>query len=169
MLAGWIHVKLNYIRVIKPRVSPRVRSRAYNRGRAGEGVMLPSPPPLLPGIRFTSGRIRVTLNDLFDPVGRTYICKMPLVLRVTRREGARIPARVSGFAYSAPGACANPDSARGSNGPSARITSAANLPACDRYYDIIGQCGSRAGRKVKPISNRSARSRNLKSRNGRFE
>jgi len=86
---------------------------------------------------------------------------MPLVLRVTRREGARIPARVSGFAYSAPGACANPDSARGSNGPSTRITSAGNLPACDRYYDIIGQCGSRAGRKVKPISSRAARSRGI--------
>jgi len=37
--------------------------------------------PLLSSIRFTSVRIRVTLNDLFDPVGRTYICKIPFVLR----------------------------------------------------------------------------------------
>jgi len=152
MLAGWIHAKLNYIRVIKP----RVRSRAYNRGRAGEGVMLPS-PALLPAIRFTSGRIRVTLNDLFDPLGRTYICKMPLVLRVTR-----IPARVSGFGI--PGACANPDSAPDRMGLLDNIRGKLSRV---RHYDIIGQCGSRAGRKVKPTSDRSAR--DLKSRNGRFE
>lgn len=55
----------------------------YNHGRPGESARILS-LSLLSSIRFTSGRIRVTLNDLFDPVGRTYICKISLILRVTR-------------------------------------------------------------------------------------
>lgn len=74
--------------VIKLRVSSRTLTRAYNRVLSLSLFSLHSPPPpppsslpLLSSIRFTSARIRVTLNDLFDPVGRTHICKMPFVLR----------------------------------------------------------------------------------------
>lgn len=64
--------------VIKLRVSSRTLTWTYNRGCV---LFLSLPPPTLSSIRFTSAQIRVTLNDLFDPVGRTYICKMPFVLR----------------------------------------------------------------------------------------
>lgn len=94
---GWVHVKLNYIRVIKLRVSSRTIVDALS-------FSLPSPfSPFLSFGLFLSfsfscrafdlrqPQIRVTLNDLFDPVGRTYICKISFVLqRYFRTKRPRI-------------------------------------------------------------------------------
>lgn len=83
--ASGVHLRLNYARVINLRVSSRTfaRARAYNRKRSCRAFDLRQAG----GRSSWRGRIRVTLNDLFDPVGRTYICKISraLVLR-TRIE-----------------------------------------------------------------------------------
>lgn len=99
--AGWVHVKLNYVRVIKLHVSSRTFTLAYNRGCAFSlclqldtlHVFLSFSLSLSSSIRFTSAT-NLGHAEWFirSTPGRTYICKISFVLRAyfrTKRSRIR--------------------------------------------------------------------------------